>query len=97
MVVTCDGRIIVGKFIGHDQVQNIILSDSHERVYSVASSEEVNNPTTTNTTTEVKCVPTGLHVIRGDTVCLIGEFDETKIDNSVQVPFPLPSIQQQQF
>jgi U6 snRNA-associated Sm-like protein LSm8 len=81
MVVTSDGRILIGKFVGHDQVQNIILSDSHERVYS----EDVN----------VECVPTGLYVVRGDTVCLIGEFDETKLDDNVRFAIPLPPIQQQ--
>jgi hypothetical protein len=28
---------------------------------------------------------------------LIGEFDETKLDDHIQVPFPLPIIQQHQF
>lgn len=91
MVVTCDGRIIIGKFVGHDQVQNVILSDSHERVYSVISDDDE------DTNADVECVPTGLHVIRGDTVCLIGEFDEAKLDDHVQVPFPLPIIQQHQI
>lgn len=101
MVVTCDGRIIIGNFVGHDQVQNIILSESHERVYSVLSELEDNTTTTTNnnnnTATDVECVPTGLHVIRGDTVCLIGEFDPSKLDDHVQAPFPLPIIQQHQL
>jgi U6 snRNA-associated Sm-like protein LSm8 len=96
MVVTCDGRILIGKFIGHDQVQNLILADSHERVYSVKDSNNHNNNDDTNDT-DVECVPTGLHVVRGDTVCLIGEFDETKLDDHVQAPFPLPIIQQHQF
>lgn len=88
MVVTCDGRIIIGNFVGHDQVQNIILSESHERVYSLISDDA---------NADVECVPTGLHVIRGDTVCLIGEFDESKLNDQVQVPFPLPIIQQHQL
>ena len=88
MVVTCDGRIIIGTFVGHDQVQNVILSESHERVYSLIS-DDINS--------DVECVPTGLHVIRGDTVCLIGEFDESKLNDHVQVPSQLPVIQQQQL
>jgi U6 snRNA-associated Sm-like protein LSm8 len=91
MVVTSDGRVIVGKLMGHDQVQNLILADSHERVYSVKTT--VND----DSNSDVECVPTGLHVVRGDTVCLVGEFDETKVDDHVQVPFPLPVIQQHQF
>lgn len=33
-IITCDGRNIIGTLKGYDQVQNLILSDSHERVYS---------------------------------------------------------------
>mmetsp|Transcript_3940 Transcript_3940/g.4548 ORF Transcript_3940/g.4548 Transcript_3940/m.4548 type:complete len:94 (-) Transcript_3940:530-811(-) len=58
-VVTCDGRIIVGKLTGHDQVQNLILSGAEERVYSMEETVEL--------------VPLGLYVIRGDNVALIGE------------------------
>lgn len=83
MVVTSDGRIIVGNFVGHDQVQNLILRDSHERVFS----EDAN----------VERVPLGLYVLRGDTVCLIGDFDEDSLDDSIRVPFQLPPIQQQQY
>lgn len=82
MVVTSDGRVLVGKFVGHDQVQNIILSESHERVYSEDA--------------DVECVPTGLYVVRGDTVCMIGDFDETALDARIRVPFQLPAIQQHQ-
>jgi U6 snRNA-associated Sm-like protein LSm8 len=91
MVVTSDGRVIVGKLMGHDQVQNLILADSHERVYTVKTTAN------DDSNSDVECVPTGLHVVRGDTVCLVGDFDETKLDDHVQVPFPLPVIQQHQF
>jgi U6 snRNA-associated Sm-like protein LSm8 len=33
-IVTCDGRSIIGTLKGYDQVQNLILADAHERVYS---------------------------------------------------------------
>jgi U6 snRNA-associated Sm-like protein LSm8 len=92
MVVTSDGRIIVGKLIGHDQVQNLILTDSHERVYSVKSNHDSDGGSS-----EVERVPTGLQVVRGDTVCLVGDFDEAKLDDHIQVPFSLPVIQQHQF
>jgi|UPI000581B601 U6 snRNA-associated Sm-like protein LSm8 len=82
-VVTSDGRIIVGILTGYDQVQNLILNDAHERVYSVDA--------------DVEEVPLGLYVVRGDNVCLVAEVDETKQLDSQRVPFPLPSIQQQQF
>jgi U6 snRNA-associated Sm-like protein LSm8 len=83
MVVTSDGRVIVGNFVGHDQVQNLILKEAHERVFSEDA--------------DVERVPLGLYVVRGDTVCLIGDFDDAAIDDSIRVPFQLPAIQQQQF
>lgn len=82
-VVTADGRIIVGTMVGHDQVQNLILNDANERVYSTDS--------------EVELVPLGLYVIRGDNVCVIGEFDESKFSDDQTVPGPIPPIQQQIF
>ena len=47
---------------GFDQTINLILDDSHERVFS--SSEGVEH------------VVLGLYIIRGDNVALIGEIDE---------------------
>lgn len=40
-VVTGDGRIILGELVGHDQVQNLILNDAKERVYSSGSPPEI--------------------------------------------------------
>lgn len=79
-VVTVDGRIIFGKLVGYDQVQNLILNDTKERVYSdSALTEEVD---------------LGLYVIRGDNVCMIGEYDK---DLWTDDPFPpLATIQQQE-
>ncbi|CAF1443124.1 unnamed protein product [Adineta ricciae] len=61
-IVTGDGRIIIGTLRGFDQAINIILDDSHERVFSSASG--------------VEQVLLGLYIIRGDNVALIGEIDE---------------------
>lgn len=87
MVVTSDGRIIVGTLMGHDQVQNIILNDANERVYSADE--------------PVEEVSLGLYVIRGDNLCIIGEYDAAKMGSEeelkVRVTDPLPSIQQQLF
>jgi len=52
----------VGTLKGFDQTINIILDDSHERVYSLASG--------------VEQVTLGLHIIRGDNIAVIGELDE---------------------
>lgn len=66
-VFTSEGRVIVGTFKGFDQTINIILDDSHERVYSTAGVEQVT---------------LGLHIVRGDNVALIGEVDE-EVDKKI--------------
>lgn len=83
MLVTSDGRIIVGHFVGHDQVQNVILKEAHERIYSEDEPPER--------------VPLGLYVVRGDSLVLIGDLDESINDDNIRVSAPLPAIQQQQF
>lgn len=82
-VVTCDGRIIIGKLIGHDQVQNLILNEAHERIYS----DDM----------DVEEMPLGIYLVRGDNLCAVGEFDPAKMDDTIRVPEPLPHIYQQQF
>jgi U6 snRNA-associated Sm-like protein LSm8 len=47
---------------GFDQTVNVILENSHERVYSSASG--------------VEQVSLGLYIIRGDNIAVIGEIDE---------------------
>ena len=79
-VVTGDGRIITGIFVGHDQVQNVILNDAEEKVFSEDA------PTET--------VELGLYVIRGDNVSLVGEYDAATW-NDLTAP-PLPPIRMQQ-
>jgi len=64
-VITTDGRNIVGTLKGFDQVQNIVLSNSHERIFSDSAG--------------VLQQPLGLYIIRGDTmyvscICLINSF-----------------------
>lgn len=49
--------------MGHDQVQNLILNDAKERVYSAGSPPEI--------------VDLGLYVIRGDNVCMVADYDES--------------------
>ncbi|CAJ0579680.1 unnamed protein product, partial [Mesorhabditis spiculigera] len=61
-VITGDGRSFIGLLKGFDQLVNIVLEDSHERVYSE--------------TQGVEKIPLGLYIIRGDNVALIGEIDE---------------------
>lgn len=61
-IITADGRIIVGTLKGFDQTINLILDESHERVYSTSQG--------------VEQVILGLYIIRGDNVAVIGEIDE---------------------
>ena len=73
----------MGTLLGNDQVQNLILNDAVERIYSSDSDvEEVN---------------LGLYVIRGDNLCLVGEFDETKMKDDERVPEPIKPVQQQLY
>ena len=61
-VLTCDGRLISGTLAGYDQLQNLILKHSYEKVYSVESPMEK--------------VELGLFVVRGDNVAVIADCDE---------------------
>ncbi|XP_073108688.1 sm-like protein LSM8 isoform X1 [Elaeis guineensis] len=71
-VITNDGRHIViislaelvlnGILKGFDQATNIILDESHERVYSTKEG--------------VQQLVLGLYIIRGDNISIVGELDE---------------------
>ena len=61
-VVTQDGRMIVGTLKGFDQAVNLILDESHERVFSQANG--------------VEQVVLGLYIIRGDNIAVVGEIDD---------------------
>ncbi|KRX95783.1 N-alpha-acetyltransferase 38, NatC auxiliary subunit, partial [Trichinella pseudospiralis] len=61
-IITGDGRHIVGIMKGFDQTINLVLEDSHERVYSMNHG--------------VEQVPLGLYVIRGENIAVVGEIDE---------------------
>ncbi|XP_057427642.1 sm-like protein LSM8 [Lotus japonicus] len=61
-VITNDGRNIVGTLKGFDQATNIILDESHERVFSTKEG--------------VQLIALGLYIIRGDNISVVGELDE---------------------
>lgn len=71
--------MILGQLVGHDQVQNLILNQAQERVYSDDA--------------PVETVDLGLYVIRGDNVCMVGDFDPNLWNDEPANPLPL--IQQQ--
>lgn len=58
VVLTLDGRTIVGLLRGADPLCNLVLVDSHERVFSSDKGMEQE--------------PLGLYLVRGDSVCVVG-------------------------
>jgi len=58
-ILTTDGRLISGVLLGYDQLQNLILSKSYERIYSMDGPPEK--------------VELGLSVVRGDNVAVVSE------------------------
>lgn len=61
-IITADGRNFIGTLKGFDQTINIILDESHERVYSTSSG--------------IEQIVLGLHIIRGDNIAVIGLIDD---------------------
>ena len=64
LVITQDGRVIVGMLRGSDAVGSIILASCVERIFSPDEGVEE--------------VPLGLYVLRGDSICLVGLVDAEK-------------------
>lgn len=60
-IITSDGKVLVGTLKGIDNGTNVILDDSHERVFSADQG--------------VVQHPLGLCVIRGENVAMIGQID----------------------
>uniref|UniRef100_A0A8C3AD97 U6 snRNA-associated Sm-like protein LSm8 n=1 Tax=Cyclopterus lumpus TaxID=8103 RepID=A0A8C3AD97_CYCLU len=58
---------IIGTLKGFDQTINLILDESHERVFSSSQG--------------VEQVVLGLYIVRGDNVAVIGEIDEETDSN----------------
>mmetsp|Transcript_27317 Transcript_27317/g.56963 ORF Transcript_27317/g.56963 Transcript_27317/m.56963 type:complete len:99 (+) Transcript_27317:260-556(+) len=69
-VLTCDGRLISGILQGYDQLQNLILVKSYEKVYSL------DNP--------MERVDLGLFVVRGDNVAVIADSNDGDGDGDVE-------------
>lgn len=64
LVITQDGRTIIGTLRGSDAVGSIILASSIERIFSPDEGVEE--------------VPLGLYILRGDAICLVGLVDKEK-------------------
>lgn len=56
-IITNDGRVVVGILKGLDQVVNVVLANTEERVFTPEG---------------VDRQPLGLYLIRGDNVAIIG-------------------------
>lgn len=80
-VITSDGKVLVGTLKGIDHGPNVILDDSHERVFSLDQGVEKHH--------------LGLCVIRGENVAFLGQVDrdiDFKIDFSTCKAKPLKPV-----
>ncbi|PWN54194.1 hypothetical protein IE53DRAFT_404246 [Violaceomyces palustris] len=64
LLITQDGRVIVGTLSGSDSQGNVILSESVERIFSLDAGVEE--------------VPLGLYIVKGDSIALVGDLDQEK-------------------
>ncbi|KAI9684760.1 MAG: hypothetical protein M1829_000135 [Trizodia sp. TS-e1964] len=71
VVLTADGRTLTGVLLSHDQLTNVVLSETIERVIRPPDDPEASAE-----------VAHGLYLIRGDNVALCGLVDE-ELDASI--------------
>ncbi|KAF2722603.1 small nuclear ribonucleoprotein LSM8 [Polychaeton citri CBS 116435] len=71
LIITTDGRTLVGTLISSDQVTNLVLKDTVERVIRPEDDDE---PSAEQ--------PHGLYLVRGDNVVVCGLVDE-EIDGKI--------------
>lgn len=71
LVVTSDGRTLVGTLLSCDQLTNLVLSNTVERIIRPYDDPE-----------ESREIEHGLYLIRGDNVAMVGLVDE-KLDESI--------------
>lgn len=63
-VVTNDGRVVVGRLRGFDQVSNVIMDKCVERVFTEDAG--------------VEAIDHGVYVLRGDNIAAVGEVDAAR-------------------
>ncbi|KAI1616888.1 hypothetical protein EDD36DRAFT_148498 [Exophiala viscosa] len=71
LVITVDGRTLVGTLLSCDQVTNIVLNDTVERIIRPADDPEPSSE-----------VSHGLYLVRGDNITIVGLVDQ-ELDNSI--------------
>jgi U6 snRNA-associated Sm-like protein LSm8 len=76
--MTNDGRIFEGRLEGCDAQCNVVLADSHERVFDASRATET--------------VAQGLLLLRGDNLALVGLVSSLVVDYGQVVAAPLKPI-----
>ena len=71
MVLTADGRSLVGLLLSCDQVTNLVLQNTIERVIRPREDPE-----------DSEVIPHGLYLVRGENVVVCGLVDE-ELDTSI--------------
>ncbi|CDM28739.1 hypothetical protein DTO013E5_839 [Penicillium roqueforti] len=71
LILTVDGRTLIGDLLSTDQATNLVLANTVERIIRTPDDEEPS--------TEIEH---GLYLIRGDNVVVCGEIDE-KMDSEI--------------
>ncbi|CAI7573708.1 unnamed protein product [Penicillium glandicola] len=71
LILTVDGRTLIGDLLSTDQTTNLVLANTVERIIRTPDDDEPS--------TEIEH---GLYLIRGDNVVVCGEVDE-KMDGDI--------------
>ncbi|KAJ5166945.1 Sm-like protein LSM1B [Penicillium canariense] len=71
LILTVDGRTLLGTLLSTDQLTNIVLTNTVERIIRTPGDDEPSSQ-----------IEHGLYLIRGDNVVICGEVDE-KIDADI--------------
>jgi U6 snRNA-associated Sm-like protein LSm8 len=71
LIITVDGRTLVGKLISCDQVTNVVLTDTIERIIRPADDSEPSSE-----------LEHGVFILRGDNITICGLVDE-ELDKSI--------------
>ncbi|KGO46557.1 Ribonucleoprotein LSM domain, eukaryotic/archaea-type [Penicillium expansum] len=71
LILTVDGRTLIGDLLSTDQTTNLVLANTIERIIRTPDDDEPS--------TEIEH---GLYLIRGDNVVVCGEIDE-KMDGDI--------------
>merc|ERR1711879_846359 len=81
LLLTQDGRVIVGVLEGYDSNGTIVMSSCVERMFSEDA--------------PVEEVPLGVYIVRGDSIALLGPMDLAKdraMPLSSMIAAPIPAV-----